>query len=120
MEDNTLKLKTHEFIRLVYQVTQNFPKHELYGLTSQIRRAAVSVMLNFLEGYARRKPKVKLNFWEISFGSIKECKYIIYLSRDLNYISENDYKELINLAEEISAMFWRSIEKFSKKEIQEE
>ena len=75
MDQNILKLKTHQFIKLIYQETLNFPKHEQYGLTSQIRRAAVSVMLNYLEGFARFKPKVKLNFYEISFGSIKECKY---------------------------------------------
>jgi len=108
--DNNLKTKIHQFIKLVYQETQNFPKHEQYGLTSQLRRAAVSVMLNFLEGYARFKIKVKLNFYEISFGSIKECKYIIYLSKELDYLSEKKYLEIFNLTEEISAMLWKTIE----------
>ena len=109
MEENILKNKTHKFILLVYQVSQNFPKNEVYGLTSQIRRAAVSVMLNYLEGFARQHVKVTKNFYQISFGSIKECKYIIYLSYELKYINQNDYNQLINLADEISAMLWKSI-----------
>ena len=109
--DNNLKIKIHTFIKLIYQETKSFPKNEIYGLTSQLRRAAVSVMLNFLEGYARFKPKVKLNFYEISFGSIKECKYIIYLAKELNYLSEEKYLEIFNLTEEISAMLWKTIEK---------
>lgn len=110
MDKNVLKLKIHEFIKLVYNTTKNFPKEELYGLVSQLRRAAVSVMLNFLEGFARQKSKVVINFYEISFGSIKECKYILYLSKELGYLNEVDYRKLIHLSDEISAMLWRSIE----------
>ena len=109
MDKNVLKVKIHQFIKLVYGITKNFPRDELYGLVSQLRRAAVSVMLNFLEGFARIKPKVKLNFYEISYGSIKECKYIVYLSKELNYISA-DYTAIMNLAEEISAMLWKTIQ----------
>lgn len=115
MQRNTLKLKIHQFIKLVYKTTDEFPKNEMYGLISQLRRAAVSVMLNYLEGFARRKPKVRLNFWEISYGSIKECKYIIYLAKELNYLQEKDYATLMSLAEEISAIMWRSIQTTEKK-----
>lgn len=75
-----LKIKTHTFITGVYKATEKFPKSELYGATSQVRRASVSIMLNYLEGFARFKIKVKINFFEISFGSAKECKYLVYLS----------------------------------------
>ncbi len=98
MPENILKLKIHQFIKKIYETTGGFPKDELYGLVSQLRRAAVSVMLNYLEGFARRKPKIRLNFWETSFGSVKECKYIIYLSKELNYLSGTDYATLIGLA----------------------
>lgn len=104
--DSIIKSKTHEFIKLIYKVSSDFPKDEMYGLTSQLRRAAVSVMLNYVEGFARRKDKVVLNFLEISYGSIKECKYIIYLSLELGYLSKENYDKLIKLAEEISAMLW--------------
>ncbi len=115
MNENVLKNKIHEFIKLIYQITQNFPKHELYGLVAQLRRAAVSVMLNYLEGFARRKPKVILNFYEMSFGSIKECKYILFLSKEVDYLLEDDYNKAINLAEEISAMLWSSIQTTEKR-----
>ena len=60
----------------VYDITVQFPKDELYGIVSQLKRAIVSVMLNFVEGFGRRRPKVKLNFFEISHGSARECKYL--------------------------------------------
>lgn len=109
MSENILKNKIHQFIVLIYKLTQKFPKDEQYGLISQLRRAAVSIMLNFLEGFARRKDKVKLNFYEISFGSLKECKYILYLAKELNYITPVDYQITISLAEEIGAMLWQTI-----------
>lgn len=109
MSDNVLKNKIHQLIVLVYKLTKEFPKDEQYGLVSQLRRAVVSIMLNYLEGFARRKDKVKLNFYEISFGSLKECKYILYLAKELGYISNAGYQSSINLAEEIGAMLWRTI-----------
>lgn len=107
--NNVLKNKIHEFIVSIYQLTKNFPQSELYGLISQARRSAVSIMLNFLEGFARRKDKVKLNFYETSFGSLKECKYILYLAKELGYVSAKDYQASISLAEEIGAMLWQTI-----------
>ena len=104
-----LERKMDEFVRLAYLVTRNFPKEELYGITSQIRRAALSVALNYIEGYARRRPAVQLNFFEISYGSLKECKYILSLAKGLAYLSEENYKHSIGLAEEIGAMLWTEI-----------
>lgn len=104
-----LKIKMHLYVKLVYKVTKSFPRDELYGVTSQLRRAALSVILNFTEGYARRrgeKCKVFKNFVEISYGSLKESKYLIYFSYTENYISEQNYKELIAKAEEIGRMLW--------------
>ncbi|PIP75509.1 four helix bundle protein [Candidatus Kuenenbacteria bacterium CG_4_9_14_3_um_filter_39_14] len=117
MENNILKVKIHEFIKLTYQYSNQFPKNELYALTSQLRRAAVSVMLNFLEGYARIKENVKLNFWEISYGSARECKYIIYLAKELKYFSEDEYLKLTNLIDEISAMLWVSMTKIKNRKL---
>ena len=63
---NKLKNKMDEYAHFVYRLSENFPKSELYGITSQIRRAALSVVLNYVEGYARRRLLVRLNFLEIS------------------------------------------------------
>lgn len=104
-----LKIKTHTFIMEMYDVTERFPKSELYGTVSQLRRAAVSIMLNYVEGYARFKPKVKLNFFEIAYGSAKECKYIIFLASCKKWIPEEQYAEAFTLVDEICQMLWSMI-----------
>ena len=68
-----LKLKMDSYAHLAYKITKTFPKDELYGMTSQLRRAALSVILNYIEGFARKRKAVKLNFWEISYGSLKKA-----------------------------------------------
>jgi len=77
--------KAHAFVLLVYKVTETFPKSEVYGLTSQFRRAAVSIAANIAEGYKKKDYKNKLNFLNISHSSLEECNYYIILSKDLNY-----------------------------------
>lgn len=106
-----LKLKMDEYAHLVYKSTRQFPKEELYGVTSQLRRSALSVVLNYIEGYARGRDKVYKNFLEISYGSLKESKYILHFSLIENYLSEDDYKIIVKLAEEIGAMLWGIIRK---------
>ncbi len=99
-----------EYVHLVYKFTRSFPRDELYGVISQIRRASLSVILNYVEGYARRKRKVYLNFLETSYGSLKESKYLLYFSLKENYLEEEDYKKALSLSEEIGAMLWKSIQ----------
>ncbi len=89
--------KTHCFVLLVYKITENFPRNEIYGLTSQFRRAAVSIAANIAEGYKKKDYKNKINFLNISHSSLEECRYSIILSKDLNYQHE---EELVNLANE--------------------
>jgi len=72
-----LKSKMDEFVRFVYRVTKSFPRDELYGVTGQLRRATLSIILNYIEGYARVKEKVYKNFLQISYGSLKETKYLL-------------------------------------------
>lgn len=109
-----LKIKIHKFILTIYKDTEKFPKSEIYGCTNQLRRAAVSIILNYLEGFARFKPKVKLNFFEISHGSIKECKYLIFLALEMGWINQNDYKKSFSLIDEISAMIYTIISGLQK------
>ena len=105
-----IKIKMDQYVHLVYAITKNFPKDELYGVTSQIRRATLSVILNYIEGFARQKKAVKRNFWEISYGSLKESKYLLHFSLVEKYINKQDYEKAIALAEEIGAMLWKSIQ----------
>lgn len=106
-----LKLKMDELAHLVYKMTKAFPKEELYGITSQLRRAALSVILNYIEGYARVKDKVYKNFLEISYGSLKETKYLLHFSLVENYLSKEDYREALKLADDVGAMLWGILRK---------
>ena len=105
-----LKANMDKYVHLVYKITKNFPKEELYGVTSQLRRATLSIILNYIEGFARMKKAVKQNFWEISYGSLKESKYLIYFSLIEGYVDKENYNKAIKLTEEIGAMLWCSIQ----------
>ncbi|MDR0872282.1 MAG: four helix bundle protein [Prevotellaceae bacterium] len=94
--------KAHQFVLATYKISENFPKHELFGLVSQLRRAAVSIPANIAEGYKRKGKNEKLRFFNISQGSLEECRYFLILSKDLNYINTEQYQYLINQLEETS------------------
>ena len=102
-----------EYVHLVYALTKSFPKQEMFGVTSQLRKAALSVILNYIEGYARIRRKVHVNFLEISYGSLQESKYLLDFSFKENYISGDDYNKAKALAEEIGAMLWKTIDNMS-------
>lgn len=107
-----LKKYIHEYIKFIYKITKKFPKEELYGVTSQFRRAGMSIMLNYVEGYARNyntKKKVYQNFMETSYGSLKESKYLLFFSYDVRYIDKKEYDYGIELAEKIGAMLWSMV-----------
>lgn len=113
-EDLIVWQKGHEFVLEVYKITKLFPKEEIYGLTSQFRRAAVSITANIAEGYKRLSQKEKLRFYNIAQASLEECKYFLILSRDLEYTQE--FEKLNNLINEVSKMlnaYCRSILNYS-------
>lgn len=87
-EDLIMWQKAHQFVLMVYSVTKSFPKEETYGLTSQFRRAATSIAANIAEGYKKKGTKDKVRFFNISHGSLEECRYYIILAKDLGYINE--------------------------------
>ncbi|MFH0930842.1 MAG: four helix bundle protein [Candidatus Zixiibacteriota bacterium] len=86
---------------MVYQLTKSFPKSELFGLTSQMRRAAVSVPGNIAEGSGRKYQKEFLQFLYISSSSLKELSYYIHLSKNLGYFRDEDYEKVYPLSEEV-------------------
>lgn len=93
--------KAHEFVLAIYQFTAEFPKAETYGLSGQMRRAAVSIPANIAEGFRRRGPADKARFMNMAEGSIEECRYYLILAKDLGY---GDTTILNNLLEEVSRM----------------
>ena len=78
---------------LVYRETRKFPKDEIYGLTSQIRRAAVSVPSNIVEGCARKTEKDYLHFLDMAYGSVKEVEYQASLAKRLGYLATDEVEE---------------------------
>ncbi len=78
----------HEFVLWVYKASKLFPDDEKYGLTSQFRRAAVSIAANIAEGYKKKGVKDKLRFFNIAQGSLEECRYYIILVADLEYYQD--------------------------------
>lgn len=86
--------KAHELTLNVYQSTENFPKEEIYGITSQLRRAAVSVPTNIAEGCGKDTDADLKRYCNIAMGSSSEEEYLLLLSRDLGYLSEETYQGL--------------------------
>jgi four helix bundle protein len=93
--------KAHELTLNIYKITKDFPKDEMYALTSQVGRASVSIAANIAEGYKKKTKPHKLNFLNISEGSLEEVKYYIILAKDLNYIKDDVSIKLTNIAEEV-------------------
>lgn len=96
--------KSHELVLLVYHFTNNFPKNEEFSLTSQIRRASVSIPSNLAEGFKRSTKKESLRFYNISEASLEEVKYQLLLSRDLGYLTDSEYNKIEELSIEVSKL----------------
>jgi four helix bundle protein len=94
--------KAHAFTLLVYKTTRMFPEDEKFGLSSQFRRAAVSIEANIAEGYKKLGKADKLRFLNTSQGSLEECRTYILLSRDLEYISTEQFNILRDTIENTS------------------
>jgi four helix bundle protein len=108
MYEDTSKLivwqKSHKLVLKIYEITKDFPKDELFGLTSQIRRASVSVPSNIVEGKARGSYKEYKRFLLMARGSLEEVKYQLLLAKDLYYIEESKYESILKIADEVGKM----------------
>ena len=96
--------KAHQFVLSVYRLSKGFPREEVYGLTSQLRRAAISVPANIAEGFKKKGRLDKVRFMNIAQGSLEECRYYLILSNDLEYA--NTMKLMLQL-EEVSKLLFR-------------
>lgn len=93
--------KAHQFVLSTYRTTRQFPKEEVFGLTAQFRRAAVSIPANIVEGFKRRGKQDKFRFMNIAQASLEECRYYCLLSGDLEYM---DMKGHLEQLEEVSKL----------------
>lgn len=96
--------KAHELTLTVYQRTRSFPKEEMYGLTSQLRRASASIGANIAEGCGRRSDAEMKRFVQIARGSANEVEYHLLLAKDLGFLSADEHKDLEAKVLEIQRM----------------
>ena len=92
--------KSYEVVLHIYRLTASFPREEIYGLTSQIRRAAVSIPSNIAEGYMRGSREY-IQFLKIALGSTAEVETQLSLSRDLGFCTEDEFREIFSLNKEV-------------------
>ena len=85
----------HKLVLLIYKLTNKFPKDELYGIVSQMRRCVVSITSNVAEGFSRKSSKDKIRFYVMALGSITELQNQLIISRDLDYINEGEFDESV-------------------------
>jgi len=99
--DLTVWQKAHQLVLTIYKLSEGFPKDEIYGLTSQLRRAAVSIPANIAEGFSKRTARDKVRFMNHSQGSLEECRYYLILADDLRY---GEGRKLLAQIEEVSKL----------------
>lgn len=104
--------RAKELVVLVYKITEKYPKSEEFGLKSQMRRAAVSILSQIAEGYSRKSIKDKKHFIEIATGSLFELESDIEVSHDLEFLTENDYEILDKKKGEVGYLLDRYYKSF--------
>lgn len=103
--------KAHQFVVQVYSYTRQFPKDEIYTLTSQFRRAAISIAANIAEGFVKRTKPEKIRLLNIAQGSLEECRYYLVLAKDLDYGSNENLQELSTEVSKLLNGYLNGIEK---------
>ena len=109
--------KAHQFVLSVYKYTANFPQIETYGLTSQFRRAAISIPANIAEGFKKKGKKDKVRFFNIAQGSLEECRYYLILSKDLGYGDNNEMSNLLIEVSKLLSSYIKSVQTSLSKKI---
>jgi four helix bundle protein len=98
--------RSHAAAIQIYEVTKSFPSTEKFGLTSQIRRAAVSIPSNIAEGCGHGSNKEFSRYLQIAAASTSELQYQLILAKDLGYLQQNQYREIANIVEEVKKMIY--------------
>src|SRR3989344_8804995 len=94
--------KGHELVLEIYKITKAFPKEEQFGLTNQLRRAAISLTSNIAEGFSRRSYKEKLQFYSIALGSLTEIQNQLLIAKDIGLLTAKNFSDIANQTVEVS------------------
>ena len=108
-EDLVVWQKAHAWVLLVYRLSESFPAKENFALTSQLRRAAISVPANVAEGFKKRGPRDKLKYFNIAQGSLEESRYFLILARDLGYADTTAAAEKLEEVSRLLEAYYRTI-----------
>lgn len=103
--------ESHKLVILVYKETKTFPREEIFGLTSQMRRAAVSVSSNVAEGFGRQSYKEKIQFYYLAHGSLVELKNQLFIARDISYLAASSFNTLTDQAAQVQKLLQGLISK---------
>ena len=114
-KDLLLWQEAHQLTLKIYGLSKTFPKEEVFGITSQLRRASASIPCNIAEECGRYTSKDFANFLQIALGSANETDYLLLLAKDLNYLSEGDFLNVQEKINKIRAMNINLIEKVRNK-----
>ncbi len=106
--------KAIQLVKEVFILTEKFPKSELYGLISQMRRAAIAIPSNIAEGYGRKSPKEYFQFYSIAYGSALELETQIIIAKELKFALDIDFENTDNLLEEVLRMLNSMTSKMKK------
>jgi len=106
--------KADQLAHGVYKIAKKLPREEMFGLSSQLKRAVLSVPTNIVEGYARHSDQAFKNFLAISYSSLVEVEYLLYFTYQENLVSQDDFKGIQPQIEELEKMLWQFISKIKK------
>jgi len=101
--------RAHRWVLAIYRFTDGFPKQEMFTLTSQLRRAAISIPANFAEGFKKAGNADKLRFYNIAQGSLEECRYYLILAQDLGYGSTQQLNDDLEIVSRMLESYMRAI-----------
>lgn len=103
-----------EFVKLTYRLTSHFPKEEIYGITSQLRRASVSIVANIVEGRGKSTDKDFLRFLYIANGSTNECQCFFEIAKELDYINKEQFIYIERKRGEVGFLLYKLIKSLEK------
>jgi four helix bundle protein len=109
-EDLLVWQKAHAYVLEIYRMTKGFPRSELFGLTAQMRRAALSVPANIAEGFKKRTPREKVRVLNIAQGSVEESRYYLILAEDLGYANTPAFRPKLEEVSKMLEAYIRAIE----------